>query len=968
MEARRADDNRLDWPTTGHDDIQLNNTGNPAEILASWASQRRRYPGWIVLPEDRRLTLWLNTERWTRELPPNDSLPGTAALQFAFELAWRMERCLCPIFDNQAAFIRTAVDGHWAATEAALPVDSGAVDGADAPTQSVTRVGVRHMCHYLLLILMRYYREEGLAAQWSDADRRLQRVMRSLDPELLARLRYERALFALFSMNPQELKARLAEWRRNDALPFWAARQASLLAEIGRVDDAQRVLERSLQAIRAKLNLTPTMRDYALVSQESFVMFILHAIRQHRPAKEDDAISEPTQRREFRERWHALRQYKCDPWHDIELFEHMLGRPPINKVDVTEGPTFDIGRKVQTSHFGAWDSEALTAYKFLRFCEDAGIPFRVPGRAIATDCAAGTLTRIARHSSYWALATMVRIGDARVVDAIFDRASLAKLDTAAVDALVERYLGALRLAMPDIENVHTRNEQNFGTVLADVIPEILSRLCCKCSRATRERLVDFLLEVYRSEHRWKFRGIRHMMERLFDAIPGHERVSLTPRLLEFPLLTDLDHVTKREFVNPFDVVRLPADVTEKKPEIPEEVLDSLFASGASDVAATRMWAVTTIDRLHDGKLLSDARTKQFGEILWRRTGEDGMPAVTNYGRHEFLRLPCPAHINAVGMFMRYVRGARFPAQKSSRITRVGFGGPQTVALCHDIQASKDVPWSADDVRGIIDRLVSWWDTDKGHLEREEARGLFGSVGDQLRQEMSQLVDTLALMVERHHELVESDSVDEVLRRVVQELGGHGVPALRLEAACIRLLPEWRVPVLERIETDMGCPDVRVAVDALLAMDLVAQRADAEEADVARLLRAASQMISWQREEEAWAGTVDLTGSVLKRHPRLLVDDVERWVLVGLERVAGQTGVPGRSVGKMDSDAGPADKAEAMTRLFVRRAGAGLAAWLFRHYRGLGGSIPEGVRTWERICGSENEFAEVRNEWVGSLVE
>ena len=246
--------------------------------------------------------------------------------------------------------------------------------------------------------------------------------------------------------------------------------------------------------------------------------------------------------------------------------------------------------------------------------------------------------------------------------------------------------------------------------------------------------------------------------------------------------------------------------------------------------------------------------------------------------------------------------------------------------------------------------------------------MFGSVGDQLRQEMSQLVDTLALMVERHHELVESDSVDEVLRRVVQELGGHGVPALRLEAACIRLLPEWRVPVLERIETDMGCPDVRVAVDALLAMDLVAQRADAEEADVARLLRAASQMISWQREEEAWAGTVDLTGSVLKRHPRLLVDDVERWVLVGLERVAGQTGVPGRSVGKMDSDAGPADKAEAMTRLFVRRAGAGLAAWLFRHYRGLGGSIPEGVRTWERICGSENEFAEVRNEWVGSLVE
>ena len=99
-----------------------------------------------------------------------------------------------------------------------------------------------------------------------------------------------------------------------------------------------------------------------------------------------------------------------------------------------------------------------------------------------------------------------------------------------------------------------------------------------------------------------------------------------------------------------------------------------------------------------------------------------------------------------------------------------------------------------------------------------------------------------------------------------------------------------------------------------------------------------------------------------------MEDVERWVLVGLVRVAGQTRVPGKSVGKMNSDAGPAERAEVMTRLFVRRAGARLAVWLFGHYRGLRGSITEAVTTWERICGSEDEFAEVRNQWVESSVE
>ena len=965
LRSRRADDNRLDWPTTEHDDAVPSGTNNPAELVATWRSQRRKYPGWVVLPEDRRLTLWLRTSHWTRELPASETLPGPLALQFAFELAWRMERCLCPIFDNQAEFLRTAVDEHWPSTESAMPVEPLAADAGTALAHKLTINDVRYMCHYLLLILMRYYREEGLSTEWNDADRRLQTVITTLHPEQVARLRYERALFALFSMNLQELKTRLAEWPQNDALPFWAARKAGLLAEIGRVDEAQQVLEQSLLAIRAKLNLTPTNKDYALVSQESFVMFILHAARQRLLLTRDDPTSGGTQRREFRERWHALRQYKCDPWHDIELFEHMLSRPPINKSDVTQSSTFDIGRIVQTSHFGAWDSEALTAYSFLRFCEDAGIPFRMPGCAIAKKSAAGTLTRIATHSSYWALATVVRIGDARVVDEIFDRASLAKLDTAVVDELVERYLEALRLAAPDIEKVQSRGDQNFGTLLAEVLPEILSRLCCKCSHAIRERLVDVLLEVYNSEHRWKYEGIRHLTGRLLDAVPAPERVALVPKLLEFPILTDLDPLTKQEFVNPFDFMELPRDLSVKEPEIAEEVLDLLFVEGLSDVASTRMWAVTTIGRLHDLELLNDARLRQFGEILWARTGEDGMPADTNYYRHAFLELPCPAHIDPVEVFMRYVRGARFPVQESSRSTEVGIGGSEVVALCNEIQASKDVPWSADDVRDIIDRLVSWWDSDKGHLGRVDIPRLFPSIGGGLRERISQLVETLAVMVERHSELVESENVHDAMRRVVQECPEHGVPVLRLETACVRLFPEWRERVLQRVETEMACPDVKVVVDALLAMDLVSRRANAEEADITRLLRAACQMISWRREAEAWAATINIAGSVLKKHPRLLVDDVERWVLVGLERVEGQTVVPGKSSGKIDSDARLADQADVMTKLFVRRAAARLSFRLFEHYRGLRESIPEAVKTWERICGSEDEFAEVRNQWVGS---
>ena len=306
-----------------------------------------------------------------------------------------------------------------------------------------------------------------------------------------------------------------------------------------RTDFFHGLLEQSLKAIRAKLNLTPTKTDYALVSQESFVMFVLHACRYRFRPTPGDPTSTQTQRREFRERWHALRQYNCDPWHDAELFEHMLDRPPLTKADVSEAPTFDIGRRVQTSSWGSWDQEALTAYSFLRYCEDAGIPFQIPGCAITKKSASGTLARIAPYSSHWALATLVRIGDAKMVDAIFDRSSLANLDVTDVDLLANRYLDALRSAAPDIERVHRRGDRTFGGLLAEVVPEILSRLCCKCSPAIRERLLDFLLDVYCSEHRWKYQGVEHLTARLLEATPQDRQVALLPKLLQFPILDTL---------------------------------------------------------------------------------------------------------------------------------------------------------------------------------------------------------------------------------------------------------------------------------------------------------------------------------------------------------------------------------------------------------------------------------------------
>ena len=74
-------------------------------------------------------------------------------------------------------------------------------------------------------------------------------------PKNKANFYYERGLFALFALNLRELKEILAGWQVNQSLPFWEAKRAGLLAELGKVDEAKKILERSLKDIRSKLNL-----------------------------------------------------------------------------------------------------------------------------------------------------------------------------------------------------------------------------------------------------------------------------------------------------------------------------------------------------------------------------------------------------------------------------------------------------------------------------------------------------------------------------------------------------------------------------------------------------------------------------------------------------------------------------------------------------------------------------------------
>lgn len=955
-----------------------NNYEDMLELVKGWRSTRNRYPGWVVVPEDRRRVLWENTRGWIeREFPGNDALPRPLDIEFAFELTWRTSKCLVPIFDNHADFVELILNRYWPMTESssALPklVDKGMMASREMTVPIMSR-----MSHYLLLSMMRYYREEGLSEKWLAACGKMEAVKNALSSEEVARLHYERALFALFSLSLDDVKQRLQEWQENDAHPFWNAKKAALMAEIGLLDEAERVLELSLEVIRTKSNLTPTQRDFTLASQESFVMFLLQAVRHRSFPANGDHSDTREQRREFSGRWHALRQYKCDPWHELELFRNQLERPPRTMLGPEEVPAFDIGQITRTHRLG-YDKERMTAYNFLRFCEDSGIPFRMGRASIATSTATGTLPRIATHSSHWALSTLVRIGDRNAVEEVYDRSSLVRLDRATVDNLIEVYLQAVRRAAPDIESGTRFDNQGFGEWLAWVVPEILSRLCCKCSFRAKEKLVGFLLEIYESEQREKYSGIRNLIKRLFEALTVEEQAVMIPRFLRFPIPDDLDNYEQLEIVNPFNFVRVHVKRSMDGAMIGHGTLETLLDKASSESTVSRKWAVTILGKLHDLGMLTGSQFAAFGHILWSQTGEDGFPAGTDYYPCAFLRFPHPGGVDPEEVFMEYVRNAEFPAQQHSTKTEiVGYG---QVVLCEEIEGSVGLPWTTEDIRSIAYRLIEWWDLDRSHLKRATGRKKkfqndvgWQSISRLLRKQVRQLVRTLAIVVARWPDTFANEEIRDALRRVVDEMSEDGIPILTLRLACGPLFPEWWERALQEIENQNASTLDEDVVDAFTAILVVSEHTEGlgglgQKHEIAnRFMSLVAEAIRW-RNSIALFQAIRTIGNLVERHPWAFSDEVDCVVLARLGDLIHDTTVDCTGGALYGAGAamlgGKHTRKEVATRLLIRRESAALAYRLFKLYWKRHTPIPDELKEWERVCQSEEEFAEIRSQWISA---
>lgn len=950
----------LDWPynpKTMHPAHGADRIEEVQKITEEWRRQRQAYPGWLILPHGNRENLWVYTNAWVNYLPDTEKSPLGLDIQYAFELIWRLERCLLPILNNIAEFCEKLLEKYWPFQNGNPPANCQIHPGEEK-FQDLPWNDLRQAWIAIAVAMLRFYREEGYLDRWKEAEIRLKTLSDHLSAEQREFLNYEGFLFSLFTLDLPNAKQRLENWRPNEAQPYWMAKRAAGLAEIGLLSEAETIVRDALENVRKKLNQKVGSADLTLVSLESNAMLLGKYIQDAAALEKGEWGTLQDKRTQFNDRWNELKGFKCDPWNEIKLFELTLKNPPVERKIVTEKREFDIGRVTRSRHFSSTDQEGLSAYAFLRFCEEVGLPYGIGSFSIAKikDTAKASLQRISRYSSFWAIATLARLGDAKAVDSLFSRESVYRFTANEADQLSQNYLDALDKCRDDIHAGDAFRNDSYGVRLAQLLPEVMSRLCCKCSGATKRRVLEFVTGIYASPDKTNYRNVKNLTNRLISSMSEVEQYILVPDLLKIPYPENLNLLVKDEFLNPFLLLEL-----NQKPdcalavEIQPGLVDHLFRQAALDNSDRRRWAITSLVTLHKLQLLDDGQSKNLAGVIWHVTDQYGLPDGTDFYKFAFLRFPHPEDIDPAQLFKNYVKAAPFPLQKNKQDKGVGITGGN-IPIVHEIIGANGNGgniWTAEDATEILQRLLEWWDADKDRLsEKENVPKGFSSIPEEFRARFARMLELLAEVVGPKISTGSPDEIKTSLSRLLKEVRAYGLPGLAAEAACLHIYPDQQADVHNRINEALISNQDSIQRDGLRAiakriLDGNDAAASSVEPDPASML---SQFLTWCPIHSI-SSALWIIVRILKNSPTSFSHSLEVATQRRLHRLLSDTAY--------DSDNPDLNFDE---KLEVRRISSILAAGLWTYYSSQSLPVPEVVEKWRAACLSPDEFSEIRNAW------
>src|SRR6266851_1932386 len=222
--------------------------------LQTWKHNRSVYPGWLIAPTSVRERLWRHTKFWILHfLQVRSSLTLCQELELLFELNWRLETALVPIWSDLVPVFNHVLEAINPFPHNITDLLSATLVLTDDTAREVDWSTVRQQWLAVAFGQLRCLREERQAEAFESLHTRLGRIS-DVDVDARARWCYERCLFAFGEMDDESAILAVGQWPDKTRDSFWSVRKAAVLAEVGRTEEALDATESALASLRDGLS------------------------------------------------------------------------------------------------------------------------------------------------------------------------------------------------------------------------------------------------------------------------------------------------------------------------------------------------------------------------------------------------------------------------------------------------------------------------------------------------------------------------------------------------------------------------------------------------------------------------------------------------------------------------------------------------------------------------------------------
>ena len=740
------------WPGS------VSSTSTPAdyrsgilEVFLRWRSERLKYPGWIVPPNDVRREMLADLTRNYAGVMKSiiDWTPVERALVFR-EILWRFDMSMIPLDSSLLDSLDTTM-------RILLPIAQGA-----APAELSNRLGrlpedsqleLLQVWTEIALALLRDAREAYDSDRWNEIRDLIE--MTSSDHILSSdQFIYEQALWYTWNLEREKTKELLKTWHpsiHSSQAVLW---KAGLLADLDDLEKAYPLFHHLLATIRTTLSRA-TEQNIELLSCKGWCTLFLHyfhsislatdTIQQIQSSLQSSGVAYNSEN--YLELWDKLRESGCDPWSTIEHFDKVLSdEPPFSKSGRKVVYGFDPGRRSVSHTLGLNpNTQWLPAFSYIRMFEKTGLPLR-----FSNDTLKNASKWLSPHVDFWSPLLLLLAGKTRAFaeHMSMSRTRMADMDDDRASKLYRWAMDALNREMSYVTDQIPF--MSHHTSLIESLIELLSRLALKSNANELDESFCRALELH---GQWQFyshirlhEACRPWFKRLFNAADDTQLLAWLPRLLRFPLVRiavqnqNPDIFTWPDSVLDFPVGRLlpPNDPSPHKLIETRCAIDHLLENTRVETEEDRQRLLKRLIRVSD--LMSPTQQQELGSLLWEHTNTNRLPDIDDVYSFVYLHIPSPANTDPLSIAKEYLLSLapRRSYSSSSTTNQVSFDLLPSDNMLYDVSHSTKliipiphelngkIQWTKEEAQLLWIRVLDWWENDRYALAIEGSSMSWGA--------------------------------------------------------------------------------------------------------------------------------------------------------------------------------------------------------------------------------------------------